>query len=203
MTSCGSSLVRASISSNSKAPHLYGQLSRSKSAGWRYSGRWDNRRLSNGNPRKLLVISRSSSGDAFSRWPGYRGLRGLKFRIEKKTEELSEKDRLRSSVQRRMAQERERYHRFLEEEIQDEYAWERHMAKERQFWDNLLTWISFFSFSALWQIIVPVSFILGIVVPMVISWLWWDNGFLSPVAIPLYLVIPFKYGLISKWVWLI
>jgi len=112
-------------------------------------------------------------------------------------------DRLRSSVQRRMAQERERYHRFLEEEIQDEYAWERHMAKERQFWDNLLTWISFFSFSALWQIIVPVSFILGIVVPMVISWLWWDNGFLSPVAIPLYLVIPFKYGLISKWVWLI
>lgn len=57
--------------------------------------------------------------------------------------------------------------------------------------------------SLMWQVLVPVSFVLSLGLPMFISYIVWGNPFWSPVGLSLLLIAPLKWLPCVQWVWLL
>lgn len=54
----------------------------------------------------------------------------------------------------------------------------------------------------LWEALVPVSFVLGIVAPVLLQFVMYDRPLMNPITIALLLILPYKFCPGAAWRWI-
>jgi len=103
----------------------------------------------------------------------------------------------------RKAQIKESYGSFATQEVKREWAWMRHTAKEWNLWLSFVKKTAVVIATLMWQIFIPVSVVLGLLLPMFISYVVYDHPLFSPIGLGLLLISPLKYLSFVGWVWLL
>mmetsp|Transcript_45336 Transcript_45336/g.116044 ORF Transcript_45336/g.116044 Transcript_45336/m.116044 type:complete len:231 (-) Transcript_45336:13-705(-) len=171
-----------------------------------------------GRPARLAVVNAAGDFGFSQRW------RAARFAVKDKREELEAWFMSRPAVtatiawwastvlppyraavavaKAKLEVEINRYNDFLSEETKLVWSWKRETVKEQQVWKDIFFFLMTFYLACAWQAVIPVSFVLSIVIPSILSWIIWD-GYMSPIGLSMVLLVPFKFVPWVPWVWFI
>lgn len=94
------------------------------------------------------------------------------------------------------------YADFISEETKRKWKWSRQMDQETRFWKKVLTFCWAVALTFVWEALVPVSVVLGILAPVVMQFVMYDRPLMNPITIGLLLILPYKFCPGAAWRWI-
>lgn len=97
----------------------------------------------------------------------------------------------------------ESYNNFEAEETKRRWSWENKHEEEIRFWKAVPPYFFFLVCTVVYELFVPVSVLVALVLPLYYAWVGWDRWWVSPVFLGLLLITPLKFVPWAEicWVW--
>lgn len=94
------------------------------------------------------------------------------------------------------------YAHFVSEETKRKWKWSRQMDQETRFWRKILIFCWAVALTVVWEALVPVSVVWGILLPLVLQNVMYDRPLMNPITVALLLILPYKFCAGCAWRWI-